>query len=396
MNALLTRPLTYAYVDTRPAAPVLPRAAFDSVLMGNNTVQLVNKPVFPYVPSRIDRPQRRLSANPFSTDGGPTKDHVPEDRPFASDWNIVDKTLLSLKTTFVTLPQTIVAGLRGDKAFSFSDAMLLGKVPYVLGGAMLVGSYLAGGNRREAIRQGAAVAMYLMGALVTNKLVDGIYRHRWGLDLARKYRSKFGKIEPMYASVDFARFDLLSEADYQRLAKKMGIPERVHNREGAVQEQIKYAIARSRTLKILLSTLLSAIGAGYMARTDAWLSVPDKLAALRPVWRDGSTQFFAKVAQSARIITHALKTPFIERLNISQAPGWKKAVVLGGTAVYVGGLLYALLAGIKQKDYDTTISPADWLPTPPGLRYRDDTDAVQFQGRRAKWPQPPGPWGVAP
>ncbi|MEZ4575862.1 MAG: hypothetical protein R2857_13250 [Vampirovibrionales bacterium] len=321
---------------------------------------------------------------------------MPEDRPFASDWNIVDKTLLSLKTTFVTLPQTIVAkGCGATRRFLFPMLCCWARCRTCwVGPCWSVATWPVATGARPFDR--GLLFMYLMGALVTNKLVDGIYRHRWGLDLARKYRSKFGKIEPMYASVDFARFDLLSEADYQRLAKKWVSPSACIIAKGRCRSRLSMPLHGAVRLRFYWALLLSAIGAGYMARTDAWLSVPDKLAALRPVWRDGSTQFFAKVAQSARIMTHALKTLFIERLNISQAPGWKKAVVLGGTAVYVGGLLYALLAGIKQKDYDTTISPADWLPTPPGLRYRDDTDAVQFQGRRAKWPQPPGPWGVAP
>jgi hypothetical protein len=248
---------------------------------------------------------------------------------------------------------------------------------------MLVSSYAAGGNKREAIRQGAAVAMYLLGAGATTKLIDSIYKHRWGLDLSRKYRSKFGKIEPMYASVDFARFDLLSDQDYDRLAHKMGIPERVHNREGAVQEQIKYAISRSRTTKILLGTLLSAVGAGYMARTDAWLSLPDKLASLKPLWKSETLGMGAKLGRSIRTIGHALKTPLAERLNLRGASGWRKMVVIGGLGALAAGVLYSLGWGIKRKEYDTTISPADWQATPlipQGDKGSYQVDAVHFNG----------------
>lgn len=337
----------------------------------SSPIQAMNKPFIiqqhQWVPERV---KDHLTKTP--------QEPVPTDRPFSSDWNWLDKTFLCLKTFFITTPKTVWKGLKGDKSFSFSESMLLAKIPYYIGGAALASSFLLGGNKREGLRQSVAVISYLLGLTAVNKSINAIYKHRWGIDLDRKYKSKFGLIEPMYASVDFARFDLLSSEDYGRMAQKMGIPKNVHDREGAVQEQIKYAIARSRTMKLLLGYCLSAVGAGYLARTDAWLSMPDKLRTVPAIWKNGALGLGSKLGQSIGVLYDALKTPLAERLSLTGASAWRKATVVGSTAALVAGLGYVLGWGVKSKRYDTSISPADWHDT-EGIRHQFEDPLAPLQ-----------------
>ncbi len=270
------------------------------------------------------------------------------------DYSIFDKVAHRLKTTFVTLPKSVWKGLIGSKDFTFADAMLVAKVPYYLGGLGLTLSPFIGGNKGEGIRQGAAVLLYLLGAMGTNGVINGLYKWRYGIDLTMMYRSKNGPTEYVFASSNFPRFDLLQNKHYRALAEKMGIPFHIQDPQDAVRDQLRYAIVTSRTLKLIVGNIISAIGAGYLAKSDRWADVPKAFPVIRQIWQNRGLGVWGKLSNSAATLGEAFRAVLIERLNVASAPLWRKVVVYGGLASILGTIGFILTRGVPHKRYVTT------------------------------------------
>lgn len=276
------------------------------------------------------------------------------------DYTFLDKGLHKLKTLFITLPKTIWRGLKGSEDYTFSDAMLVAKVPYYLGGAFLALSPFLGGNKREGIRQEAAVLLYLLGATGTNLLINTLYRLRYGVDLTMMYRSKTGQVENVYGSSDFPRFDLLKPRHYNLMAKKMGTPDDVYEKDGAIRENLRHIINTSRTLKLIMANLLSAIGAGYLARSDAWLEVPKVAPVIRQIWQNPSVGTVEKAQKTVRSVAATLRGPLVERLSLSQKGPWQKAIIFGSLGALFGTICYIWFKAIPEKQYSTgVLSPRE-------------------------------------
>lgn len=283
---------------------------------------------------------------------------LPEDTLL--DYNILDKSLQKLKTVFVTLPKAIGRGLRGEQDFTFSEMMLNAKVPYYLGGLFLTLSPLFGGNRFEAIRQGTAVGLYLLGIAATNGAINALYQLRYGVDLGMLYRSKSGQVEKVFGSADFPRFDLLKPRHYTMMARKMGIPADIYEQDGAVREQLRKLIVSSRALKLVVGTLASAVGAGYLARSDAWFSVTSAFKSMDRVWSSRQLGFWGKTSRSLGLLGSALKNPLVEKLTMSGAPLWRQGVIGGGLVVGLLAVGYVLTNRLTHKDYAETSAYRPW------------------------------------
>ncbi len=267
------------------------------------------------------------------------------------NYSFLDKLNHKAKTAFVTLPKTIWRGLKGSSDYTFADSMLVAKFPYYLGGLFLTLSPFIGGDKREGIRQGAAMMMYLLGTAATHLYINTLYRMRYGVDLGMLYRSRTGQVEKVFSSSNFPRFDLLTPEHYRAMAKKMDIPGDIYEQDGAVREQLRHIITKSRALKLIVANLLSAVGAGYMARSDAWLEVPKVKPVLGAIWRNPKLNVLSKAGKSLSAIGVALSGPIAERLNVAKAPLWRKVVVLGGFGVLAATGLFILTMGAPSRQY---------------------------------------------
>jgi hypothetical protein len=310
---------------------------------------------------------------------------IPEDTLL--EYTVVDKGVNKLKTLFYTLPKTIWRGLKGSDDYTFADAMLVAKVPYYLGGLFLTLSPFIGGDKREGIRQGAAVLLYLLGTAGTHMGINTLYRMRYGVDLTMMYRSKTGQTEQVFASNDFPRFDLLTPRHYRNMAKRMGIPLDVYQPDESVKEHLRYIISNSRALKLIAANLLSAIGAGYIARSDAWLEVPKVTPVLKSIWKNPDFGIVQRAQKTISAISAALAPVIEDRFRMSGASWWRKGVVYGGLAALAGTVLYILFKGTPQKDYSRgTRVPLDTY-------YWDRRDALS-QNRPSQPPVNASNWGT--
>lgn len=215
---------------------------------------------------------------------------VPLDRPLKT--NLLDETVIGGYRRFWQIPQKMAKGLRGDKDFNFSDLMLISKFPYYLGGAVFTAvAAMGGGSKQPFINAGVGVALYMLGQLGGDRLVNTLYKHKTGLNLARLYetppRLAYGNkgdkpvgpdFSPMYMSTQFPRTDLTEPSEKQRLAKRLGL-DHLPDPTRAVDERIHTLVGDSRLLKIIVGTVLSAVGAGYIARSEAWGQLGNVLSA---------------------------------------------------------------------------------------------------------------------
>ncbi|WP_373531052.1 hypothetical protein [Vampirovibrio sp.] len=187
--------------------------------------------------------------------------------------NAWGKTKLAAHETLVKLPKTIYHGLRGDSNFTFSNFLNVTSIPYYAGGAVLALSFAAGRAKVDFARQAVGVGLYYLGVLGANKSIDSFYKAKTGVDLNLKFRKANGDVERVFASTDFPRFDLLQGNDYRRMMKRLGVPDDVSDPKREVQDQVRTIISAARADKLILGNILAAVGAGYIARSDAWTSL---------------------------------------------------------------------------------------------------------------------------
>jgi hypothetical protein len=298
--------------------------------------------------------------------------------------NGLDKLKLSLENTFVKIPYTIYKGLRGDRHFTFYDHLNVSSVPYYLGGAFLAMSARMGRDNLNFSRQGVGVLLYYLGVMAANKGVNAFYKANSGVDLELKYRKYNGDIEDVFASADFFRSDLLDEQkDYKPIRHKNHIPDNIADSKREVQDYIRSIIIAARFDKLILANALAALGAGYLARSDAWARLPGGLKSLRNLWcfnnKEGGN-FSERLVRTGQAIRGAVG-PALKETILGYAgeknPMWRKGLfggILGLTGLLLAHGWYVMGAN-RNRQYEspflTNLSPA----LSPELSYR--TAAVQ-------------------
>ncbi|MDX2084376.1 MAG: hypothetical protein SFZ03_03190 [Candidatus Melainabacteria bacterium] len=261
------------------------------------------------------------------------------------NYNALDRLLLVFRQAGNALKRT-GQGLRGDSTQTFSDFMLEGRVPYYAGGVALLSSFLLGSGKPNLHfkKMGAAVGLYYLGVGASNALVNGLYKLRYGLDLDMLYRSKDGRFERMFSSTDFPRFDLIPKPLYKLLAKRLNIPDGVADPDGAVRENLRKMIGESRLVKMVFSSLAAAVGAGFLARSDAWGEVFGRH------WRDiltGPGNVLQKSGALAQITGQKLLNVLDDVFRGPLQPNapWNKRFGLG---LAVGTVVPTLLWGVLK------------------------------------------------
>ncbi len=310
--------------------------------------------------------------------------HVPVDKVL--HYNFLDRVAYNLKTLFVTLPKTVAKGLRGDSDFSFSDFMLISKIPYYLGGMFLVGSFAAGGNGPAAVRQGVGVGLYYLGVMAANKAINAVYKMRYGVDLDLMYRRADGRVEKVFASVDFPRFDLLTPEQTRTMQDKMGIPTTVADRDQASREQLFRIISSSRSMKLLLGNLLAAVGAGYLARSDSWARLLGHHGTLSKVWNNSNASWLDRLSDAMITAKSYVRPAVSEKLlgHSQEAAPFLRKFTLASVAGVVGLCLWQSLNVLKPKRYES--SPITLIPRGETWKNQNSVFTVfqltQEEGRR--------------
>lgn len=319
---------TYAHHPKGQAAPAYQPAKYGS-------------PTFKALEGSSDANQ--VSVNDMLVDPI-TRKQYKIDSPYNDDLlrlTPMQKVKLDVKNTFVTLPNTIYQGLRGDGHFTFSDYLSVTSIPYYLGGAFLAASAGFGRDKMNLSKQGIGVFLYYLGVAAANKGINAFYKAKSGVDLDLRYKKANGDIEKVFASTDFPRFDLLEDQDYQVMKRKMGVPDNVADPKREVNDQARTIISASRADKLILGNFLAALGAGYLARSDAWGRVPDGLKSLASIWslrNKDAGGIVQRLGRTGKTLSGTFGPALQEKLlgyAGERSPLWRKSIV-GGAALFTG------------------------------------------------------------
>ena len=87
------------------------------------------------------------------------------------------------------LPKYAVEGLKGNEDANFFEFLQLGKIPYWVGGLVLVGCFAAGGKSSIPLakQKAAGVLLYYLAAMAAKALINKPVKFFKGVDLNRKY-----------------------------------------------------------------------------------------------------------------------------------------------------------------------------------------------------------------
>jgi len=200
----------------------------------------------------------------------------------------------------VKLPEYAYRGLKGDPDANFYESLQLSKIPYYLGGPVLIWTFKSGeGHPLRLTKQKAAgVLLYYLGIMAANEAINIPIKLIRGVDLNQKYLDivDIRPITPegnvnrkveyhnVFESIDFTRWDLLYDRtqkandnpklinqNYDRIAKKMGLGENLADSDSATQPYIKKLIVMSKAWKYFMAVPFVAMAIGLSSQ-DAWLS----------------------------------------------------------------------------------------------------------------------------
>lgn len=190
------------------------------------------------------------------------------------------------------IPKYTAEGLKGNQDANLFEFLQLGKIPYWIGGPMLVMCFAAGGKDGKALtkQKAAGVAMYYIAAIAAKAFIDGPVKFFKGIDLNRKYedviatskRDEKGEsiskteLHNVYESIDFTRWDLLyknqtSDAaknpdlvndEYEQILLYMGLDKDLNDPDSTVRPYLTKTIAASRAWKSLMIVPLAGLALG--------------------------------------------------------------------------------------------------------------------------------------
>lgn len=282
--------------------------------------------------------------------------------------NALQKLSLGIKKVTKDIPDSMIRGLQGDRTVNFNDFLQMALVPYYLGGAMLYNCFRAGGDIKTAKKQGVGIVLYYLGVGLGNNFVDSFVKHKFGIDLNLAYKASDGRIHKVFESVDFTRWDLLEEKDWQLMGDRLGIPRDIVDRDTAIKEEVTKILVKARAWKLVLGSTFAAIGAGFIARNKVWEGLFANSQALKTTFKNLFTgsgkSLIDKLKECGSKLVSVFKaevvSPMIKSLEeLPKAKLGNVPVGLIAMLALVALPLYSLISLMKTPSKDKAFLTAD-------------------------------------
>jgi hypothetical protein len=369
MPALTSTPLPLSL--NRPVMPLPPVSQEPPAFLALPP-ELAN-PLTPVAPA-VEAP--KILPSPIAAEAQGGLGLMAKDQPVKA--SALERAKITADSLTYRLPKVVAKGLKGDSSVGFSDQMLLANtVPYFLGGATLAGvAGLASGSKLPVLNAAVGVGLYMLAQTGVSRLIREAWHVRTGLDLNQLYKTaksddKHPTYERLYASVAWPRTDLLPATGkgqtVEGLANRFGIPEDANDRKGQVAKRIHQLIGQDRATEMIGATTMAAVGAGYIARSQAWGvfgEVPDILMG------PGRGHLFQRLAGAGEaILSHSAVV--LHDLKPSPDAHWgrKAAFTLSLAALAASTLwtayMITTLPGRPKYDTPSTKTPAASIAAAP-------------------------------
>jgi hypothetical protein len=249
---------------------------------------------------------------------------LPEDH--IVELSTSQRLALTTKRWLVDLPTAIKNGLTGNTRYTMSDFAVLQQLPYYLGGVGLTLGYLAGKDRISTWQQGLGVLGYYVTFSAAQKLVNTLYKARYGVDFDLMYETPTHRMEKVYGSVSYPRIDLLRPKDYWAMRQKMAIPDEVASPNEAVKHQLPNILSAAWLDRMVLSNVLAAVVTGYVTRLASVKGLPAAVKSLGVALRSPKSALaLASLATLRALWPKAAATP-AKRLAMGLSVGAPVAV----------------------------------------------------------------------
>ena len=161
--------------------------------------------------------------------------------------------------------------------------------------------FKAGGDVNLAKKQGLGVILYYTGMGLANNFIDSFVKQKYGIDINMRYKNQKGEIRKVFESVDFTRWDLLSEEDWNKMGDKLGIPRDIPDRDTTIKAEVNKILVRARAWKLVLGATFAATGVGFIAKSDAWKTLLTNKAAIAESFKN----VFTKLKPAAETVNNA-------------------------------------------------------------------------------------------
>lgn len=267
----------------------------------------------------------------------------------------------------INLPTYAYRGLKGDPDANFHEAMQLSKIPYYLGGPVLVWTFRVGeGHPLKITKQkGVGVLLYYLGIMAANESINLPVKLLRGVDLNQKYidlvdirpddpagtTKRKTEYHEVFENIDFTRWDLLYNKsietaknpelineNYDRIAKKMGLGENLTDSDSAVQPYIQKLIVMSKAWKYFLAVPFVGLAIGLSSQ-DVWKNwnFSDFKNGVSRAFgnKSGGTGILKGTAMTSKMLGNALKEAAYSPLKTSLIDFWAGKGV-GGIGKYAG------------------------------------------------------------
>lgn len=298
----------------------------------------------------------------------------------------------NLKQT-AKLPGYVIDGLKGGKDANFYEYMKVARIPYWVGGPVLVGCFAAGGLKARPLakQKAAGVLFYYLGAMLAKAAIDAPVKFFKGVDLNRKYEDivdlndrnpdgtskQKSELHDVYESYDFTRWDLLYNersgrtwdpqyvnSEYESILNKMGLNKDLTDPDSTVKPYVKKIIAASRAWKYLLVAPLAGLALG-LSTSKEWRTFgnnmgPDfknalstdggAIGKIRALGRTSRNHFITPLKESFTQLWKGI--PFETKLGPKSAKRLGKAAILAPIASIALANLHILkITYLKEDKY---------------------------------------------
>lgn len=181
-------------------------------------------------------------------------------RPLKPRGRLIRKTELVGPKCLVQDIKAIGKGLNGkanDYELGRQNDLALGVAAYGLASYLATKTPTTKGKIMEFV--GATVFLGMM-KLWPKIAFQYPLEARYGVNVRQKYEDSYGRIKDFYQDSQFTPWDLYSQKDYDKMAKKMGIPQNAQNKNQKVQEKAHDIALQANTWWMLTAGLASGIG----------------------------------------------------------------------------------------------------------------------------------------
>lgn len=262
-------------------------------------------------------------------------------------------------------------GITGNRNSDFYEFLTMGMVPYTIGSLMLISVFNSASkhfstfSKSKASKIGKKIAFgvlfYGLFKEISKTFISMPLFLKTGININQPYKRVIHELpehkldthvinhqnHKVYESVDFPRWDLLYSDSkkggdnrntyYDKIAKKMGLGEKLNDSDQEAKPHIREALVKARTVQTLSSYLWAAVGVALAVQTPVERFLNYKV---HRTWNDFNFKEFLR--DTKNILKESVK----ELYTGVEKGMYRKGPAVAGKLLIFGAILSTVLGNI--------------------------------------------------